>query len=370
MSMHRYLVILFHAFNLILLLKLNWVLGWDRKQYCTLQSLAASGGNPYDYLEVLQHSNIGLFLTYPPSILPFFEIACTRFEALWFIGDIILYLFLALLVLTRSSSIAEHIIFALNFGGMFVGCSAGNIQLYESTAFSVALVSIVRRRYAFSGIALGIAVFIKLQTIILLPLLFLGLRGDWSRVVKVIGGSLSTALLLHVVSYLLFPKLEMWYWRMLYEQAWLQKTGILIDIIQPTLRNLSYFIWPGNEVLPQIMVLSFFTVAIYLAYSSRGDPQKLFLSLLFGFACFPRLAYYSFSLMVVPLVRLTSEMPKSYQLGVAVLSTLPVLLPFLLFKNVLIPGYLVLITFLVSLLIFMRGVRVLRKQAGGFQPLP
>ena len=346
-------VLILHISILLGFLFISSGLGWDRLQYCKLNSMAERGSNPYDFNQVEAATGYGAFLTYPPLILEFFARACNSVPALWYIGDALTYIGIVLMTLRRTSTILPHILFVMNFGGLITGFAAGNIQLYESVAFTVALVALASRRYLISGLLLGGAIFLKLQSLLLFPLILLSVIKDRRALTLLCIATIVSFTSLHLLSAGFNSVLEGAYWEMLRDQVWFKKSDIIIDAWQPTLRNLCRFFAPEASYIPAIISSVFYTVSVYFAWRSRNGSRYLYLALLFGFVCYPRLAYYSFSIMLLPIIRIFEELPRSAQVLVAGCSSVPmvigVIFPF--------PMPIVLVSYLTALAVILCSLR-------------
>ena len=314
-------VLILHISILLGFLFISSVHGWDRLQYCKLNLLAERGSNPYDFNQVTAATGYGFFLTYPPLILEFFARACNTVPALWYIGDALAYIGIVLMTLRRTSTILSHILFVMNFGGLFFGFGAGNIQLYESVAFTAALVALASRRYSIAGLLLGGAIFLKLQSLLLFPLILLSVIKDRRALTLLCIATIVSFTSLHLLSAGFNSVLEVAYWEMLRDHVWFKKSDIIIGPREPTLRNLCIFFAPEASYMPAIISSVFYTVAVYFAWRSRNGSRYLYLALLFGFVCYPRLASYSFSIMLLPTIRILEGLPRSAQLLVAACSS-------------------------------------------------
>lgn len=341
-----------HVGILLCFLYISWVLGWDRSQYCKLNSLAEEGANPYDFHQVEAVTGWGLFLTYPPLILEFFSRACNSTPTLWYLGDALAYLGIVVLTLRGAATSLAHIVFAMNFGGLFVGFAAGNIQLYESLAFTGALVALASRRYPIAGLLLGVAIFIKLQSLLLFPLILLSVVKDRRALASLCLAAIFSFTSLHILSAGLNSALEVGYWQMLWDNVWLRKTDIIIDTIQPTLLNLCRLLAPDISHLSVVVSGVFYASSAYFAWQSRRESRYLYLALLFGFACYPRLAYYSFSLMLFPTIRIFEELSRFAQVLVATCASASVAI-FVVFGGLLPSGTIVILSYLAALAVIL-----------------
>ncbi|MBN8548510.1 MAG: DUF2029 domain-containing protein, partial [Deltaproteobacteria bacterium] len=328
---------------------------WDRKQYCRLGELAIGpGSSPYRVDDVIAATQSNLFLTYPPFILPIFEFLCAQPWWLW----CLVYLSLYLLLVWVSEVACEptnHLILALGFLGIPTIFASGNIELIEVMLFVAALCCSQKKLQFLAGTFLGAAIVIKLQCALFLPLLCLAAR-DRMSIVRFLGGVLAIASLGYLVSFWIFPNLSLEYFQMIYAEILLGRSNVVMDPYQPSLVNFIAAMWPGDHqnLFPLICIIPLYGSALLLAYRSRNQESTFHLAVLIALICFPRLAYYSYALVLWSLCKLCNLFSASERALICSISLLPSIFALTIFKSILIPGPVIFLSYTVVVLLCFR----------------
>ena len=320
------LCLLLIAANIFLILENFHVSGWDFRVYYTAVKTIEKGNNPYFANKLKGYSDKGFtFFPYPPLILIFFKAiisSCPHLDL-----KISYYIFWSLFLIaafyvikkiySHSNVLLLVTLLLTGFVTTYWNYLTGNIGIIELFVFSLIFYWITRKRYYLAAIFIGLMGFVKI-----LPIAFGSLflfadtaRGNRYKIFLLIP---AIFILLHTISYALFPGISSTYFLILsgkipgqynpMNEGGLQCNPALFCLIN----DIACKLFISNRIIFLGMYGLFvsFVFLLFLYYAlkkQRGFLEVFCVGVLSFLLIFPRLKPYSFTLALVPIYFLIKE---------------------------------------------------------------
>lgn len=300
----------------------------DYQIYKTAVQIHQNGEDPYDMSMMYEYRGRMLPFRYPPITLPFFSLI-TKFHH--FIIYSILLIIIFLISWKTDKKFKPFLFMALlltAFMAAFKNFSIGNIGLVEMIFLSLTFYFMSKEKYRWSAVMIGImAIFKTIPLVFCVGFIFLPIE-NWKKIWCIII-SIWTFILLHLISFFMYPSLSMSFYKTL-----LIKYPIIDAVGYYNPSSLSMFagmfkgIWLFITYGIFIIIIGLFFLWIYKKKKLNFISVYSFF-ILATMLVLPELKHYTYVLAITPLYFLVKDLRASQvALAFFIVSIVPLIFMF------------------------------------------
>lgn len=309
----RYSILVLGLLSLVFLVLLgqlvaeNWIpMDWDIFQSAV--TVWDKGGNPYNVTELKAVTGHDYPYRYPYITLWFFKALSPMSHVIWWTLFSVIIFVIMFFVDKNLDWILFFVLLTSGYMTLFKNYTIGNIGVVDMLCFVVIFYLIIREKYIYASILLGVSAIFKTVPLVYC-LIFLLLPIKWYKRVGLMIVSFMALAWMEGISYILNPKLSQSFYHLLFfGYPVLDARGFFNPSSMAVLKDfLGAKMWLFAYV-PYVIII--FTFLILIWYKTKPDTILMIsLGILAIMLVIPELKHYSYIMAIIPTYFLLKNQP-------------------------------------------------------------
>ncbi|MBN2015407.1 DUF2029 domain-containing protein [Candidatus Dojkabacteria bacterium] len=292
---------------------LRYLAGGDFNIYCGAVRTYDDGCDPYVVSNVKIYSDSPFSFIYPPLSLFFLKLlrfldSVFTYHLIW-----VLLLLFVYFIVKRGDTTFKPLFFVTLltscFAATFWNFLVGNVGLIELSLFAFIFLGIINRKHRLPAFIIGVLSFLKI-TSVFYSILLLFSRTSKREKMRLFSLVVLTFLLLHLLSYILFPGISSSYYLSLtggidnQHSPIFEKGGVNNPSMFFLINEAAERIMDGNNELVVVLYALFVLFVLFTFYRYTREKRSYLKLFSFGVLCImlilPRFKPYSLTFAILP----------------------------------------------------------------------